>query len=405
MIHRLTLFCALTLLLFSCKKENPLLTVYSDKAETAVLVDLFNQTQDNVHARFIYAGTDQGKTRGPESSEIIICRDIHSSEYKKRMTNLDGYRATSFVSSVYPAILKTGVEENELKTIPLALELSAVLSAPGTGQGNKFISWEEMSDTSREFNEREDEALVRNGFSPLWSDSFLKTWFNANININTKMKSETDFRPVIESADDLIDWLQEINGGLDADKAFTDKYRYIPDYRLVMEGRSGFTVMPLSSWALLPDTITRELSMRLLNPGNGLIAYDILSVGMPESSENPEGAAAFLEWLLQESTWEDYLKLNSRYRDESFTFLGGLSTSEELNVRLLPEYFPAAASITPRKGEFAVQPEIPSQWSKVWKALFLPLIRDRIEGTPRLFSEEYKKWQLQNPDPWQLEEK
>ncbi len=400
MIRRFIILCALVPLLFSCRKENPQLTVYSDTAETAILVDLFNQTQKNYHARFIYAGTEKGELQGPGSHEVIIGRDIHSSAYKTRMKNLDGYRTSSFVSSVYPSILKTGVEDRELRTIPLSLELPAVLSSPGTGDDGKFIDWDEMTDLSSEFNELEDEALIHCGFSPLWSDSFLKTWFNAKVNLNTGMESDADFLPVIESADALIDWINEVNGGLDADEAYSAKYRYIPDYRLVMEGRSAFTVLPLSAWALLPDTITRGLSMQLLNPGKGLIALDILSIGLPENSRNPEGADAFLEWLLRESTWVDYLKLNSRYRDESFTFLGGISASEKLNIRLLPEYFPSAAVIAPRKGEFAAQPEIPSQWSKVWTSLFLPLVKDRLEGTARSFPEEYRKWLLQNPDPW-----
>ena len=404
MIHRFALLCALPFLLFSCKKENPNITIYSDSPETAVMVDLFNQTQDAFHARFIYAGSDREEGSGAGSSDIIISRDIHSSVYKKRMTNLDGYRTTPFVSSIYPTILRSGVENSELKTIPLSLELPAVIAAPGVGEGNKFISWDEMTRVSSEFNELQNDFLTGCGFSPLWSGSFLKAWFNTNVSLDGNIDSEADFYQVIESSDALVDWIQEINGGSDLDTAFSDKYRYIPDYRLIMEGRSGFTVIPLSEWALLPDTISRELDMRLLNPGNGLVALSILSVGLPESSENSEGAAAFLEWLLRESTWDDYLKLNSRYRDESFTFLGGFSASEDLNVKLLPQYFPAAASVVPRKGEFAEQPGIPPQWSKLWEDLFLPLYRERVKGTPHGFSEEYKKWLLQNPDPWEEEE-
>ncbi|WP_171832071.1 hypothetical protein [Oceanispirochaeta sp. M1] len=391
------------LILFSgCSKIERNIKVYSDRAEVAELVNLFNQSQSQYTAVFIYKTSGSEEGSNPGNQDIVISSGLHSSFYKEKLSGLNSLRKKSFVQSIYPELLKTGISDTTLKTIPLSVSLPLVISGDTISEG-KYTSWKDLSRYAADFNVLKEDSLIHSGFSPPWSKTFLTAYFNNRIDSFRTELNKNNFQEIRDRSQELLAWIIETNGSLEMCRAFSKKYRYIPDYRLIMNGRIALSVIPLEEWALLPDSITRELNAEILKFEDGVQSIGILSAGIPLQSENQAGALFFLNWLLEDSTWEDYLTIVSRNRDESFGFLNGISASEKLNTDLLPRYYPWMKSHTPRAGEFASQTEIESQWTQVWTELFLPLVLESVTNSQfsKDFSNEYRKWLLQNPDPWE----
>jgi hypothetical protein len=389
----------IVLLMIGCSKLDRTLTIYSDSVETAELVNLFNQTQSLYKASYIYRPEGSNLSINPGEHDIVISHSLQG--YLDKMLSLDDLRETDFVNSIYPEILKMGISGTSLKTIPLSLDIPVVLTKD-LQNDKKFISWEELGIQSKSFNVLKEERLTQSGFSPLWSETFLSAFYRSRIPSISKELDGNEFRGFAETAQELSEWIQDINGSLELDNDFSEKYRYIPDYRLILTGRTGYSVMPLSQWSLLPDSVSRELKIQPLIINEGLQNIETLAVGIPQTSENPEGAKAFLTWLLEEKTWEDYLLLTGRNRDEGFAFLGGISSSESLNAGLLLEAYPWTEPLIPRKGEFAKQSVLPPQWRLLWNDLLLPLVKESIAhpSIEKDMSNEYRKWLLLHPDPW-----
>jgi hypothetical protein len=395
------LLLSVIILFSSCSKPERNIKVYSDRAEVAELVNLFNQSQAQYSAIFIYSSAGSVEESNPGNQDVVISSGLHSSFYKDKFRGLNSLRKNSFIKSIYPEVLKTGISDTTLKTIPLSLSLPLVISGVTISTG-KYTSWEDLSLYAGEFNVVKEDRLTHTGFSPPWSETFLTAYYNMQINSFTSEIDDNNFQEINEKSQELQDWIIKTNGSLEMCRAFSTKYRYIPDYRLIMSGRIALSVISLEEWALLPDSITRELKAEILKFETGVQSIEILSTGIPLNSENQEGALFFMNWLLEDSTWEDYLTIVSRNRDESFGFLNGISASEKLNTELLLSYYPWMEAHTPRAGEFAPQAEIESQWSIVWKDLFLPLIMESITSPQfsKDFSNEYRKWLLLNPDSW-----
>ncbi len=394
----------LILLVFSsCRDKNPEILVYSDRPETIELINLFNQGQNIYTARLVHGKNQDASEIAPGFCDIVIAKGIHNLAYQKDFSDLNSFRETSFVQNIYPEILKTGVVEQTLKTIPLALDLPVLLGSSSSKSG-KMIYWKDLGSQVLSFNKEQQGSLKYCGFSPLWSNSFLGVYFDSQISSWVDILEKQDFIPLQRASRGLEEWIIEHNGSMKADQAFTDKYRYIPDYRLILEGRIAFEVMPLSRWASLPDEITRKLSLNLLAFDSGLECFTILSAALPKKAKNPKGGTFYLNWLLEEENWKKYLEETTRNRDESFAFLGGISASEKLNMELLPAYWPVLKGKIPRRGEFAVQSTHPPQWKALWGELFLPLIRQELQGTTGDYKKEYRKWQLLHPDTWMEKE-
>jgi len=386
------------LILTGCSREENDILVYSDLPETVELVNLFNQTQTLYKASFVYAASEE-EVLNPNLNDIILSRSLQS--YKERMLSLDSYRNTDFVKSIYPEILKSGIQDTTLKTIPLSLDIPVVIAADLPGD-SKFYSWEEISSHSGVFNKVVDGSLTQCGFSPLWSDSFLTAYFYSGISSFADDMETNNLDDMKNIVNELVSWISNVNGSLELDQNFNEKYRYIPDYRLIKNGRIGFMVSSLSEWTMLPDKISRDLEAKTLTLAGGVQSTAILSAGIPVTASNPEGARAFLSWLLTEKTWDDYLRLTGRNRDDSFAFLGGISSSERINRNILVEYYPALGEFIPLKGEMIRFPGILPQWTVLWDDFLLPRIKESIRNPQvvRDIAGQYKKWILLHPDLW-----
>ncbi len=372
-------------------------TIYADGSPELVdLVDMFNRSQEEYRAEFIY---DPSHSLGAGKKDVLISPELNVREYKKRFVSLETLEGTPFFQTLYQGVREGIYEKERLKILPLTLDYLVLVGKTLPGEG-KYYLLENLQEDAKDFNRITKERLSQQGFSPLWSEDFLKALFYAKVPSPFLIFQEK--RPELEAlTQELRGWMDTNTGGLTLDRDFNKKYRYIPDYRLVQSGRIGYVSMPLSRWGTLPDEATEELEAKGLLFDYGIQPLYILYAGVLKEG-NHKGGIAFLSWLLNFSTWENYLQVTRAYKDDSFGFLHGVSTSEELNRKLLPKYYPWVDEILPQREEFTPIGEVVPQWNALWAQLVYPNILGAVENSapPRSLPEEYQSWQNLYPDLW-----
>ena len=395
----LFLYTALLLLLLSCSRETRTIRVYTDIPEAVLLMNSFNTRQSRYTAEVIPLNQNDSNW-SPEEGDLLLAENIQTGSYLSKMINLNKYRETPYVKSIYPELIQSSLYGKELKLIPLSMDLPLIISKKGSSpDASRSVNWTELSESALAFNRGEDGVLKETGFSPLWSDDFLINALSSGLNsFSQLMEDPSDgYR---EKTTQIQEWIEEYNGGFDSISQFNSTYRYIPDYRLLINGRIGFSLIRLSDFMLLPEKISKELSYRFLKFNEDLQPLQILSAGIFSQAPNPEGAETLIQWLIEEDTWNIYYNEILQNRDSTFAFQG-ISASYKINETLLTAAYPTLSGRIPYPGELDRIPEYLPQWNRVRKEVMLPHVHKVLAGTAeaRSLNEEYRKWLLQNPDP------
>ena len=385
------------LLLFSCSEQNRIISVYTDIPEAVLLINQFNNTQSDYTARVVFSDLYENGEED-ESIDIILGRSLHTPEYMEKMTSLDRFRENSYIASIYPEVLQACTRQANLKLLPLSIDLPVLLQKKGEIKG-KIADWEEVTNGMEVFNTVKEDHLVKAGFSPLWSDDFLLSY------LSTDTVSFQDFlndpqKGYQSKTENLAAWIGKYNKDQEEIHHFMDKYMYIPYYRLLAGDRTGFSINRLTEYILLPDEVTNQLSFRYFGTDGYLQPLQIISAGIPLKSSAPEGAEAFLLWLMEDETWDNLYREIIQNRDSLFG-LNGISASYRVNETILTGIYPALKGMIPYPGEFERIPQPVPQWEKVLKEVLMPQIRENLQGEipSTNMSETYEKWLLLNPDP------
>ena len=165
--------------------------------------------------------------------------------------------------------------------------------------------------------------------------------------------SEADLDEVVEEA---ASWILESSGGPEPDAQFSEKYRYIPDERLIEEGRILFARTDFASWAAYPDQTRQDLDFRYFRGDRTIPVVNVISAGISRSSSAQKAAESFIDWL---SLPETQTALMARWERDNivvFGFLGGLSAKEEVNRSDMQKLFPVLEGKIP-ESDFLDSPE------------------------------------------------
>lgn len=400
-MRKLLLIFALLSLILSCSRENQTIHVYTDIPEATLLLTQFNNQQSRYTAEIHYL-KETGNGNSNIKGDILLSKNIHTEVYLNRMMNLNKIRESSYIRDVYPEILQACIFKKELKLIPLSMDLPLTIFKEERFSGtSRYISWEDLRESASSFNVSNDDKLTHTGFSPLWSHDFIMDYLSTGI-LSFREFTENPSGIYKEKTSELYKWNIENNNGIEGINLFNSKYRYIPDYRLIMSDRIGFSFFRLSDFMLLPDSITSELSSRIYINDGGLKPRQIISAGVFMDPPNPEGVDALIQWFLQLDTWDYYVHNIIQNRDRIFG-LDGISTNYRINETVFSKAYPALKGKIPFPGEFGrISAPLP-QWEKLCEELIIPhalkVLSTGVDAES--LSEEYRKWLLLNPDPLQ----
>jgi ABC-type glycerol-3-phosphate transport system substrate-binding protein len=259
------------------------------------------------------------------------------------------------------------------------------------------------------FNLLSGGVYTRTGFSPTWewNGDFLYTaarLYGAVFEEGAPLSWE---RGTLTSAvARLKDWLNEENGGAQAEDDFVFKYSYNPPLRLIEQGRILFAYVKSNVLFTAPAEELEQLDFRWLaaedTDGEKIsVLEDVLLLGITKKCAAKNAAAAFVKWFYSDYTQRELLKgSKAAYMGAPiFGIASGFSAVRSVTESAFPPKYPALLAHIPPDDSLRAPPPLPWNWSNLKERVIVPYIRERVktdEAPTRNLEQRLADWARMN---------
>jgi hypothetical protein len=364
------------------------LVLGTDRPELASFVEQFNALQQDLRVQLRYMSSPEEALRRNQGVDLLIGARLAGAGEARALEPLeDLFRAGRLArADFYAPLLAAGAPERRQVLLPLSFCLPAVVFLPynlGETPPNLGIPLEYLRQSGGQYNQRVRDALVREGFSPLWDPEFLL--FAAELS-GARFRLEPgglgwNARALEDAVGYLRDWVRTTNGGVEAESAFAAKYLYLPPGRLLDEKRIQFYLLRSCDLMRALDEQKEEADFRwLAGPEKILVSDEILFAGVPRSSRRKSQAKAFLLWLFQGETQTRLLEISRRQRLGVFGIAGGFSGLKSVNELVFPQYYPQLIGRIPPEELLYIPGPLPEAWPEIKSQALVPWLREAVSA-------------------------
>ena len=383
---------ALATLALSCAcagSDSAVIRLATNRPEFAGYAELFSQERPEYKLELVYAADPRKSLQDSIPPDILVAERLACREYLARFDPLDdlfrrgGLRRSSF----YAGSLELGVADGRQRTLPISLDLPAVVfkASPSTDLPDGIVlEYTDVRAKGADFNSKSGGRYTRVGFSPLWNTSFLAT---VAVFGPPSYEGNQDCRLVWRNpeltaqVDMLRSWVRDVNGGAPTQQEFADRYLYEPFTELLRRGRILFYYVSSSELFRLGAARMEGLDYRWLSVDDRVpVLSNVASMGIPREARHKRAARAFLRWFFSVEAQNAILAESSagKMRGEAFGIAGGLSTLPEVNERALAKYHPLLIGHIPTP-EFLRFPEaLPADWEDIRDTLVRPWLQEAV---------------------------
>lgn len=381
--------------------------LWTDVPELVPAVELFNASQDEHVVELVYEpeiGTALRLANPPP--DLVVGRYIEDASTAAMLEPLDRLvRRELDASEFYPDLLEAGMYGGRHHLLPVAFNLPLVYftsRVPRIGMP-LVIEPEEMRARAETFNELEEERWVRLAYSPVWNPEFLYEFLRVRGFEATEGAGglpEWSFEQVVAGVTAAREWI-DLNGGVEADAAFQEKYLYDPPLQLVRRGRVAYGYGRSDVYLSLSDARRAGTDFRWLGRDSSIeVLEDVVFVGIPQGARSRTGAEAFLIDLFSAGRQVEIVESSLRKRVDVFGIAGGFSSLWRVNEIHLPEYFPELRGKIPPAGWLRFPASSPRHWGELIDAVVEPWLVREVTGIPqsRDLEASVRAWLLQQED-------
>jgi hypothetical protein len=386
------LLLLLLLLIVSCRDRGySLLTVMTDQKDMILIAEYYNASQDRIRLVLTYDDYISYDDVTREKPDLVIGKDLNNPLF------IEGFSPVSPEEGIYPILLRNRNAEGDTTLVPLAFDLPVIVYRKGEADLPFMMNGEDLKREGSARNREKESLFTHMGFSPLWNSDFLY-WYLSSLNIS--FYGEGDFQydreKLSAGISSIRDWVSESNVSLEREKYFSDKYRYIPDYKLLQKGLIDFVPMMFSEYSALPGKETASLTYSWFGNGERIPPLDAVFAGIPLDSDRKKEGEGFLSWLLSGKNQKDLIRYKGIV-SPGFALFDKFSSRENINRLFLPDAFPGKLNdrifLSEQMGELPREPE---NWSAIRKQVLTPWLEDILWDNGVLpLSSYYKEWQLQ----------
>jgi hypothetical protein len=404
-MRRLFLLAAAVLGLGGCAvlQRRPLV-LCTNRPEVASFVEQFNSLQTDLRVHLRYQSSPVEALRRDQGVDLVIGTRLAGSGDARALEPLeDLFRPHRLDrADFYAPLLAAGAPERRQVLLPLSFCLPAVVFLPynlGEAAPNLGVTLDFLRQSGGQYNQRVRDALVREGFSPLWEPDFLLMAAElGGASFHQEAGSLGWNAEALEQAlAGLRDWVRLTNGGVEAERAFAEKYLYLPPGRLLDEKRIQFYVLRSCDLLRALEEHKEEADFRwLANAEKILVADEILFAGIPRSSGRKAQARSFLLWLFQSETQTRLLDVGRRQRLGVFGIAGGFSGLKSVNELAFPQFYPRLIGRIPPEELLQVPGPFPESWPEIKAQLLVPWLREAVSAEAPLkdLAERLKAFRL-----------
>ena len=392
--------------LSSCQPD--VVVMWTDRAEAAPIVELFNASQDQYVVELKHETDVSRALRISESAaDLVIAGSIEDLDTARFFRPLDRLMGKEIESGdFYAPLLSNGARSGRQMLLPLSFNLPLVYFKSSTlgGTEQTTLNPSGMRAAGADFNEMADGIATRLAFSPVWDSAFLYEL----IRYGGLVVEETESGSPTWSLDTLLaginlatGWIDQDNGGVSVDDAFSRQYLYDPIIRLVQQDRVLFGFDSSNAYFQRTDEARRHLTFRWFGDEGRILALEpIVYAAITARSPNRRGAEAFLAWLFDPELQIELLSDNRRKRIDTFGVAGGFSSLWRVTERTLPRLYPELSARIPPASWLVFPPPSPRHWIDVVEAVVRPWLLREASGQPqaRDLSSSVAAWMLQQEE-------
>ena len=365
----------------------------TDRKELALAVEAYNAENDAVNIALSYTENISAEKIQFEKPDLIIGKNLSSMDVVyllRRMKN---------AYPVYETLQGPRDRKGRAYLIPLSFELPLIMGDAETMlhlPDPVLVRADELREASQAFSVlNKDNRLLRLAFSPSWNqDFYLDILATKNSELFSVNMEDIDEESINQTVMDIRDWVLEENGGIESDMQFNQRYRYIPDEVLILNGRILFARIDFEYWNSLPDVVTRELDIRYFGGSQSIPITSVVRAGIPKQTKLAKAAEDFIEWLMLPSTQSRLIKQWENAGITVFGFLGGLSSLQEVNQTIITQHFPR---IKTPENQFLRAPQyLPIRWTRIRDEVVIPWLETAVISPQpiRSLPEAYQEWDL-----------
>ncbi|MFP4373834.1 MAG: extracellular solute-binding protein [Spirochaetaceae bacterium] len=417
MIHRTRtaagalIIAVLLIMLAGCgRRETVTATMWTDRTSVAAYVEMYNAAQERykIEVEFTPAPADALLER-QRHPDIVLGDYLANESTFDHFTPLDNLLADDAPAEgdFYPGLLSLGRRGGETYLLPVAFDLPALMfkrSELNEGLDQFRLPVERLREEGAEFNESTDEGYVRVGFSPRWSGEFLYVLamsHGANFREQGRRNTAWNHGALEESAAYVRDWVEEVNGGFNAERDFEERYLYDPPYQLLLRDRIRFSYTTAGRFYSIAESSRRNVDLRWLSrEGSIPVLENIFYVGIPAEARHAAVGRDFIRWLFDEETQAALVDAVSRKRLEAFGIAGGFSALVATNEEALPRAFPGVLGRVPPASLLDFPLQVPKNWDEIKEDVVHPWLRRELtdDASPEELREAIQAWTLQKGD-------
>jgi len=400
------------LILSNCQIfNNDTAVVWTSRPEIAAYVETFNSVQGKYRIELKFKPYPaEALLQEKTHPDVVFGERLSSIKVLSVLQSLDHLFKEEQIKRefFYPGLLKQGESEENQILLPVSFNLPVIMFEKGAleNEGNEYmfmLSLDEIKELSRSFNQENDNGFVKLGFSPRWEEEFLyfaTVLLGAEYRETSQVLFAWNDQKLREAIDFINKWVESVNGNIQKETVFNEKYLHAPGYKLINDGKILFYFNDVRSYFSIPEGKRDSLDFRwIASEGKIIASEEIFYAGIPKRAGNKKAAYAFLSWFFSPLTQGELLQTARLKRMRSFGIAGGLSSLPIINERELPRYYPSLTGHIPPM-EFLTFPErLPYNWADLKEEVILPWILRETSANPSGsgLNESINSWLMQQP--------
>lgn len=393
--NRMPVFLIL-LLLFSCNtREQIVLRILTDQADFIPVAEFYNSRQEQIRLIPLYKDyltEDEIKSLEPD---LLISRDLGNQSFDSILKPIQ--MPALWEEKIYSSLIENQIQSEKIYAIPLSFDLPVILYREDYFSQEMppfMISPQQLMDLTEK--DLQEGPLKHLTFSPLWEKSYLRYY------LQLQGENFTDGQDFAYNAEDLqstLDeqkvWLEETLEG--RGKAFSIKYRYIPDIQLLHQGRLDFVCMGLQEFLSYQESIRKGLQFSYLALHGKIRPDSVLYASLTRKGSRYETECVeVLDTLLDQNFQNDFLNWKITLRDESFAYMEGLSSLSDINQYILPQVYKELDSRIFQPDQLLPVLETPPYWSALSEEVVETWLSRYMNGeNSQNLMDFYNDWELQ----------
>ena len=393
--------------LASCSRSPEIIHILTDRKELAAAVEIYDAANPDVILTIRHVESIESAILEAGDYDLVIGAHLNAEEIIRELKPLG-----ISISGGYDALDGPPASRGRSYLLPLSFRMPVVAGLKSSMEllpDRSTVRPEELKAAGLSLRNIDGQGrLTALGFSPSWNPlTFVDLLMARNPSLLEGGLESMEGDGLDSIIQEAGAWIFESTGGSGPDAAFSAKYRYAPDQRLLNDGRIRYVRMDLAGWNALTDSMAAPMDIRYFRGERRIPVTSVVSAAVPRSSGRSGSAEGFISWLTRTDTQEMLMRRWERDGIVVFGFLGGLSANSDVNQGIITDRYPEIS--IPEPHYLSTPVVLPDRWLRIRDEVLAPWLAeaaaaeaDRLAGLePAVFpglTETWRIWDLSSLD-------